>query len=74
MPVIVKKLIEAISVIAENRAIQVSTKHALKGTGVVAGSTLIVSLLMGSRGFLIGALLGGLLAFMMSEGNYNKTS
>ncbi|XP_011181993.1 protein C19orf12 homolog [Zeugodacus cucurbitae] len=70
MPVDTRELIEAISILANERNVQVTMKQSAKGAMVCAASAFTGGILLGPVGLAIGGTAGGLMAYKMTSGSF----
>lgn len=70
MPVDTRELIEAISIIANERNVQVTMKQTAKGAMVCAASAFAGGILLGPLGLAVGGTAGGLMAYKMTSGTF----
>ncbi|XP_004536446.1 protein C19orf12 homolog [Ceratitis capitata] len=70
MPVDCRELVEAISIIANERNVQVTMKQATKGSLVCAASAFAGGILLGPVGLAVGSAAGGLMAYKMTSGKF----
>ncbi|XP_053950079.1 protein C19orf12 homolog [Anastrepha obliqua] len=70
MPVDARELMEAISIIANERNVRVTMKQTCKGAMVCAASAFTGGLLLGPVGLAVGGTAGGLMAYKMTSGSF----
>ncbi|XP_036319306.1 protein C19orf12 homolog [Rhagoletis pomonella] len=70
MPIDARELMEAISIIANQRNVRVTAKQAGKGAMVCAASAFAGGLLLGPLGLVVGSTAGGLMAYKMTSGTF----
>ena len=68
MPVDKEALKRALAVLADNREIKVTVKSSMNGAAIAGGTTFLGGILFGPVGFVVGATVGGTLAYMIHKG------
>uniref|UniRef100_A0A1A9UUY5 Uncharacterized protein n=1 Tax=Glossina austeni TaxID=7395 RepID=A0A1A9UUY5_GLOAU len=70
MPIDNRELIQAISVIADERNVRVAVKQCGKGAAICAAGSFVGGMLLGPLGLAIGGAAGGLAAYKATQGSF----
>lgn len=70
MPIDARELIEAISVLADERNVRVAVKQSGKGAIICGACCFAGGLLLGPAGLAVGGVAGGVVAYNMTKGKF----
>ncbi|EDW82640.1 uncharacterized protein Dwil_GK10098 [Drosophila willistoni] len=70
MPIDSKELIKAIAILVDRNEVRATFQESAKGAAVVGLTTLLSGLFLGPRGLVLGAAVGGALAYGMADDSF----